>query len=145
MKTLATCKPSEFLKQTNLIKKAVEHWLTVTKIHEIRKRLPELKKLTPDMSEDERKEAFEENKRRSEQQMMDNAMAILDAILEEHPDETLAILALACFVPPDKVDDHPIDFYLTAFTEIMSNQAVLGFFTSLARLVRTDTASASNQ
>lgn len=37
MKNLANCTPSEFLKQTNKIKKSVEKWLKATDIMEIRK------------------------------------------------------------------------------------------------------------
>ena len=43
MKNLANCKPSEFLVQTNRIRKSVENWLTVTDILNIRRNQPELK------------------------------------------------------------------------------------------------------
>ena len=36
LKTLANCKPSEFLKQTNKIRKAAAEWLTATDILEIK-------------------------------------------------------------------------------------------------------------
>ncbi len=47
IKTLSNCKPSEFLKQTNRIRKAVERWLTDTDIANIRKRQP-IKEMVPD-------------------------------------------------------------------------------------------------
>ena len=59
---------------------------------------------------------------------------MLDAILEKHPDETLELLALLCFVEPKDVDKHTMDEYLTAITEMITNSAVIGFFTSLQRL-----------
>jgi hypothetical protein len=43
MKNLANCKPSEFLKQTNRIRKSVSKWLTDTDIANIRKRMPNIK------------------------------------------------------------------------------------------------------
>ena len=142
-KNLATCKPSEFLKQTYRIKNSVEKWLTDTDILNIRKNLPQLVPLSKDMSDEERLAVFEENKRKSQEQLKKNAMAILDAVMDKHADETLAILALCCFVEPDHVDDHPIEFYLNNFTEIISNKAVVGFFTSLAQLEAMNTPDVS--
>ena len=40
MKNLANCKPSEFLVQTNKIRKSVEKWLKITDIMNIRKVVP---------------------------------------------------------------------------------------------------------
>lgn len=129
MKNLANCKPSEFLKQTNRIRKSVEKWLTETDIINIRKRMPEL----PDIVDAEtRKKAMAEQARK-------NMSAILDAALEQHPDETLELLALACFVEPENVDDYPIADYLTAVSELIGNQAVIGFFTSLMQLAQMGT------
>lgn len=129
MKNLANCKPSEFLKQTNRIRKSVEKWLTETDIMNIRKRMPEL----PDIvSPEARQEAMAEQARK-------NLSAILDAALEAHPDETLELLALMCFVEPENVDGYPIADYLGAFGELISNRPVLDFFTSLARLAQTVT------
>lgn len=141
-KNLANCKPSEFLKQTYRIKKSVERWLTDTDILNIRNNMPDLKKFSKDMSDDERKAAFEENKKRSQEQMRKNAMAILDAIMDAHADETLELLALCCFVEPEEVDNHTIDFYLDNFAELISNKSVIGFFTSLAQLGLMNTAGA---
>ena len=54
MKNLANCKPSEFLVQTNKIRKSVEKWLTVTDIMNIRRTQPEL---AEGMSREERQAA----------------------------------------------------------------------------------------
>lgn len=123
-KTLATCKPSEFLRQTNRIRKSVEHWLTVTDIKNLRKRTPVL---GVDASAEERENAVAE-------QMKKNMSAMLDSIMDDHPDETLELLALLCFIEPENVDDYPITEYLMAFTEILSNSTVINFFTSLVQL-----------
>lgn len=123
-KNLANCKPSEFLVQTNKIRKAVEKWLTITDLKGIRKRMPPVKE--GQTAEDRRKEI--------ESQAMKNLSAMLDSIMEEHPEETLELLALMCFVEPENVDDYPISFYLGNFSEIIRDQAVLSFFTSLIQL-----------
>lgn len=124
MKNLANCKPSEFLKQTNKIRKSVSKWLTDTDIMNIRKR-------TSDIPDD----ATEEERARAKlEQAKKNTSAMLDAILDEHPDETLELLALLCFVEPENVDDHTITEYLEAFNELMNDKAVLSFFTSLMQL-----------
>lgn len=121
MKNLANCKPSEFLQQTNKIRKSVGKWLTDTDVMNIRKRVPSL---SDDMSDEDRKKAIDE-------QVNKNATAILDAILEEHPEETLELLGLLCFVEPEHIDDHEVSEYLESFNELMNNQAVFDFFTSL--------------
>lgn len=143
MKNLANCKPSEFLRQTYKIKNSVEKWLTTTEILEIRKNLPTLTKMTPDMTDEERKKVFEENKRRAAEQSRKNMSAILDAVMDKHAEETLEILALCCFIDPDKADDYPIEDYLTSFAELMSNTAVISFFTSLTQLGVLDTSNVS--
>lgn len=142
-KNLANCKPSEFLRQTYRIKKSVEKWLTDTDILNIRKNLPELTPISKDMSKEEQVAIFAENKRKADAQVKNNMMAILDAVMDTHADETLEILALCCFVDPKNVDDFGIDFYIDNFTEIISNQSVISFFTSLAQLGVTDTPGVS--
>lgn len=131
---LANCKPSEFLRQSYRIKKSVEKWLKDTDIINIKKEMPKLTPLTKEMTEAERKEVFEANRIKVHEQTKKNAMAILDAVLDAHADETLEILALCCFVEPNEVDNYTIDFYLNNFTEIINNKAVIDFFISLAQL-----------
>lgn len=142
MKNLATCKPSEFLRQTNRIKKAVEKWLTETDIMTIRKRMPDLLAIREDMTDEELSRVNAENRKRLEAQSKENLSAIFDEIADEHPDETLELLALLCFVEPEKVDDYPMEDYLKAIGEMIGNEAVIGFFTSLARLGLMPTQSA---
>lgn len=124
MKNLANCKPSEFLKQTNKIRKSVEKWLTVTDLENIRKRQPVL---SADMSDEEQKKAYTE-------QAKENISAILDSVLDKHPDETLEVLALMCFVEPKNVDKHTVSEYLGAFNEIVNDKNVIDFLSSLLRL-----------
>lgn len=132
MKNLANCKPSEFLVQTNKIRKSAANWLTMTDIMNIRKVQPLLR---DDMTKEERKKALEDQAKK-------NLSNMLDSILESHPKETLDLLALCCFVDPENVDDYPVSEYLMSFTELMNDEAVLGFFTSLMRLVQKGTLTA---
>ena len=143
LKTLVTCKPTEFLRQTNRIKKSVEKWLTDTDILNIRKRLPALEPMPIGASDEERKAVFARNKRLSEEQAKKNVSAMLDAILEEHPEETLELLGLCCFVEPEHVDDYSVSDYLNAFNSIISDRAVIDFFISLASLGQTNTSKVS--
>jgi len=130
MKTLANCSPREFLKQTNRIRKAVANWLSLTKVMEIRKNLPKFAEdATP---EDKRKAAAA--------QIQKNGMAILDAVLEDHPDETAELLGLMCFIEPDELDNHEMREFFGAFAEMLSCPEIVDFFTSLARLESVNTS-----
>ena len=124
MKNLANCKPTEFLTQTNKIRKYAEKWLTITGIPDTRKNVPPVKE---GQTKEERREEL--NKASKE-----NLRKILDAIMEEHPQETVELIGLMCFVEPEDVDNHPMSFYLESVSEILNDEAVLGFFTSLVNL-----------
>ena len=138
MKNLANCKPSEFLIQTNKIRKSVANWLTVTDIMNIRKRLPELEEAGEGATTDERQAVVERNLKRKNEQVKQNLMDILDAMLVDHPMETLEILALCCFVEPEDVDNHPMSEYIGAITELIETKEVMSFFISLAKLAKID-------
>lgn len=143
LKTLATCKPSEFLRQTNRIKKSVEKWLNVAGIKELRSHAPELEEVTENMTAEEKLKVYERNKERLENQGLKNLSGILDSIMVEHPEETLEVMALCCFVEPENVDDYPMEDYFEAWASLMNNKAVISFFTSLLSLAQTFTSSVS--
>jgi len=130
MKTLANCSPREFLVQTNKIRKAVSEWLTLTKIMEIRKKLPDIPK---DVSEDEKREIVTE-------QIKANANAMLDAVLDEHPNETAELLGLMCFIEPDDLDNHSMTEFFGAISEMINSQEIVDFFISLTRLASVNTS-----
>ena len=134
MKNLSTCTPEEFLKQTVRIKRAAEKWLSLTDIMNIRKNVPELEAIDWDADVDKKAKVMAENNRRRTEQAMANLSKIIDAIAEEHPAETLELLALVCFVEPKDVNKHLMGEYLESITEMITDQAVVGFFTSLAKL-----------
>jgi len=133
MKNLANCKPTEFLKQTNRIRKAVEKWLTDTDIMNIRRTIPEFEKIDDDADAETTREIAKRNREKRREQTRKNFSRIMDAIMEEHPDETLELLALLCFVEPKDVDKHTMDEYFTAISEMLGSEAVIGFFSSLTK------------
>lgn len=138
MKNLANCAPSEFLRQTVKIKRAVERWLTVTEVMEIRRRLPhDIPTITGDMTREEKDKAEKKRREAFDKQSRENLSAMFDSIMEEHPEETLEVLALCCFVDPVDVDSHPMTYYLAAVMEMVQDEAVQGFFSLLMRSVQT--------
>lgn len=124
VKSLANCKPSEFLKQTNAIRHYVEKWLKDIKFADIRKRLPAIPE---GATEEEKKELIAEQSRKNFSEMLDSA-------LEQHPEETLGVLALCCFIPVEQADEQPMEFYVDAIADLMESEAVMRFFTSLVKL-----------
>lgn len=137
-KNLANCTPKEFLIQTNKIRKSAERWLKATDIMNIRRNVPKLE-IPPAASSEETNEIIRKHKIKLQNQAFKNFSDILDAVMENHPDETLEVLALACFVEPKDVNEHKITEYLANVTEILNDEAVISFFTSLMRLGQIDT------
>ena len=137
-KNLANCKPTEFLRQTARVRKAVEKWLKETKIMEIRSRKVEGIETVPDDADlDTAYEIRRRNAQKITAQQRKNFNDILTAVMDEHPDETLELLALLCFIEPKDVDNYDISYYLGNFAELISNKDVINFFTSLAQLGQT--------
>lgn len=130
MKTLATCSPVEFLVQTNKIRRSVESWLTLTKVMEIRKRLPKL----PQGAKPE------DVKKARQEQAKKNFSAILDSVLEEHPQETAELLGMLCFIEPEDLGNHSMLEIISSVNELIASPEVLSFFTSLTQLVQTVTS-----
>ena len=135
MKNLANCKPSEFLKQTNRIRKSVEKWLKITDVMNIRKKMPEgMPEVKSDMSKDEARAVLEKRQMMMAEQSQRNLKEMLDAMLDEHPDETLEVLALCCFVEPEDVDSYSVSEYLSSINELLADSNVRDFFTFLMSL-----------
>ena len=124
MKTLASCTPIEFARQTVLIKNYVAKWLTDTDILNIRKQG------TVGVDGD------------AKQVMKHRLSAMFDAIFAEHPEETIKLLALVCFVPVEEVNDHKMNEYFSALNELINDEAVVGFFISLLGLAQKITLKA---
>lgn len=124
MKTLANCTPREFLAQTNKIRKAAKNWLDKTNILDIRMTAPEL---NIDMSVQEKQAAVRK-------QAQENLYKMLDAVMEDYPDETVDLLCLICFIDPKDADNHAMSEFLGVIGDILSDENVIGFFASLASL-----------
>lgn len=141
MKNLVTCSPTEFLKQTNKIKKSVEKWLKVTDILSIRAKKPEgLMPYRKDLDPEEQKKVLEHNRQLVQKQAHENVMEILDQLLDKHPEETAELLALICFVEPEDKDNHPMREYLSSLAEMLNDDSIIDFFTSLTRWEQKSTA-----
>ena len=124
IKSIANCKPTEFLKQTNAIRKYVEHWFKVTDLEHIRKHLPTIPE---DATQEEKDKLMSEQSRK-------NFSAMLDSALEQHPEETIGLLALCCFIPVEEADEQPVEMYLEVISDLLDSKAVIRFFTSLVQL-----------
>ena len=140
MKNLANCTGREFLAQSVKIKKAVKGWLDITKVLEIRKKKPaDLPEVTEEMTEEEKKKVINERREKVLAQAYQNVEEMFDAVAEEHPDETLEVLALCCFIKPEEVDNYPMTYYLTSIREMAENEDVKAFFSWLMRSGLMDT------
>ena len=137
MKNLANCTPREFLKQTYRIKKCAENWLKETDLLNIRKNVPDLQSIKG-LTGEEREATIAANKKIMSKQIMANLMDMLDKVLDEHADETIELLALCCFVEPEDAENHTMSEYLSAIGDLLSDQGVMNFFTSLAQLDQTN-------
>lgn len=146
MKTLVNCTPTEFFVQTNKIRKSAEKWLKDTNILEIRKRAPQ-GDFTPSqgMSEDEIKSLIEKRKEAWAEQAKKNLFDMLESMLEKNVDETIELLALVCFVEPEHANDHTMSEYLKNINELIMDEAVVGFFTSLGSLGETNIGTVAKQ
>jgi hypothetical protein len=135
MKTLANCTPREFAAQTVKIKKAAEKWLKLTDIIKIRKRVPEdLPEVKEGMTPSDVENIMARRKEIIREKALENMSAIFDACFEEHPDETLEVIALCCFLEPEKLDEYETADLLAAALDMVENETVMRFFTLLMRL-----------
>lgn len=135
MKTLANCKPTEFMAQTVRIKKAAEKWLKLTDIMSIRKRVPEnLPTVEEGMTPTEVESITKRRKEIIREKSLENMSAVFDACFEKHPKETLEVIALCCFMEPADIDNHETKELLNAALEMAEDETVIRFFTLLMRL-----------
>jgi hypothetical protein len=145
MKNLANCTPTEFLVQTNKIRKSVEAWLKATDIANIRARKPQLIPITKDMTDDEKLEATIKNKIAMKEQTMANLSLMFDNMLEKDADKTAELLALINFVEPKDVNNYKIVEYLANINDLLEDEDVVSFFTSLMRLAQMNTSGVAKR
>lgn len=141
MKNLAKCTPSEFAVQTVKIKDIVRNWLELTKILEIRQKQPTYKMCAKDAPAEVRAEVIKENAKLKKEQAMKNLSEMLDSCLAEHPQETIEVLALCCFVDPADADNHLMEEYLECILDMFESKAVMRFFSLLAQVRMQETST----
>lgn len=146
MKTLVNCTPTEFFVQTNKIRKSAEKWLKDTNILEIRKRAPQGDFVASQgTSEEEIKSSIEKRKAAWAEQAKKNLFDMIGAVCEDYPKETIELMALVCFIDPKDADNHTMSEYLQCINEIIMDDAVMGFFTSLASLGATNIGTVASR
>lgn len=133
MKNLANCTPVEFLRQSNKIRHQVSTWLKETGVLEIRKHTCELLPVTDKMTDDEKAKVEEENKKRIDAQTKQNISDMLDAALDVNAEKTYELLGLLCFIEPEEAGDVKPFVLLNNFAEMVNDEDVMGFFSSLMR------------
>ena len=143
MKNLATCKPSEFIAQTAKIREAVAGWLEITEFERIRNKKPIFEMLPADATAEQKALVIQHNAEKMKKQTVDNLNEILDNMLSKHPQETMKVLALCCFVEPTEIDNYTIDQYFDCVMDMVENKSVMRFFSLLVRLDQKPTSIAS--
>lgn len=138
IKTIATCKPIEFFKQTVKIKNAVQAWLTTTDIIAIVKKVAPQELVPDDATDVEKMAIMRNNADKRREQVKKNISEAFDVVMGEHPQETLEILALCCFIEPEKANDYKVSYYLKAFNQLISDKDTIDFFISLAQMGQTN-------
>lgn len=136
-KNLANCTPDEFLDQTYLIMNAAEKFMKVNDILGIRGRKVEGLQEIPADNEEEADRIRKENAKKITAQRMKNVKDLLTSMLHTNKSETLELLALSCFITPEDINNYSMPYFLRNVGEMISNQDVLAFFTSLAQLEQT--------
>ena len=134
MKNLANCTPTEFVKQTVKIRKTVVEWFNKTKVLEIRQTQPTLIDIMPNATKAEKEEIRAENTKRQNEQAKKNLLKMFDMAFEEFPENTLEVLAAICFTDYSEIDTHTMSEYFGSLNEMINDENVIGFFTSLVRL-----------
>ncbi len=141
-KNLANCTPEEFLDQSYLIMDAAEKFMKVNDILGIRSRKVEGLQEIPTDNEEEAERVRRENAKKITAQRMKNVKDLLTSMMHTHKSETLELLALSCFIDPADVNNYTMPFFLRNVGEMISDQDVLAFFTSLAQVEQTGIFSA---
>ena len=142
MKNLANCTPREFAAQTALMADALEKWVKLTDLINVRRNVPDLPvipKLNDNATEEQilaRERVIKERNIILRTAALENFFQIMRSALRDHPEETLEVVAYACFIPFDKIDDYKMKDLLRCITEMIKDEDVLDFFTSLSDLGR---------
>lgn len=132
------------MRQTAKIRRAVSKWLTATDLMAIRQRMPQgMPEVQPDMSKEEKRAVLDKRQQMMTEQSQKNLEAILDALLDLHPDETIELVGLCCFIEPEELDNYKTTDLLGAIMEMLGDENVINFFTLFMRLGTNNISTAS--
>lgn len=145
MKNLANCTPTEFLTQTNKIRKSVYGWLKLTDIMNIRQKRPKLTPLSNEMSDEERTQVILDNKEAMKEQARENFSLMLDKMLDDYPEQTLEVIGLINFIDKSDLDNYKMVDLMANTLEMFEDEAVMGFFGLLMRLGSKNTSSVAQK
>lgn len=145
MKNLANCTPTEFLTQTNKIRKSVYGWLKLTDIMNIRQKRPKLTPLSNEMSDEERAQVILDNKEAMKEQARENFSLMLDKMLDDYPEQTLEVIGLINFIDKSELDNYKMVDLMANTLEMLEDEAVMGFFGLLMRLGSKNTSSVAQK
>lgn len=130
-KNIANCTTIEFLKQANKIRHAVEDFLDVTGIMKIRENAPTYE---PTDTKEIKEEKLKKQRR-------ENFSKILDECLENHTEETVKIIGLACFKTQEEAEQMPVNELFSVVFEMLGSERVVDFFMKYLLSALTNTES----
>ena len=122
MKTIANLSGVEFLRAINRTRHAVEKLMKVTDVLGIWKKMPTF---TGEETEEEKHEM-------ARAQIKKNLNDILDALLENHPEETFECIMALCVRDEGEPEPDGIELVMAAFN-LISDQRVMDFLLQLGK------------
>ena len=129
MKTIANLNGVEFLRAINRTRYAVEKLMSVTDVLSLWKKNPVF------TGEETPEEKLEKQKKQLKQNLSD----MLDALLEEHPEETYECIMALCVREQGEPEPDGIEMVMAAFN-LISDKRVLDFLLQLGKsgLINTE-------
>ena len=122
MKTIANLNGVEFLRAINRTRHAVEKLMKVTDVLGIWKKMPTFTG----------EETEEEKHKMARAQIKKNLNDILDALLENHPEETFECIMALCVRDEGEPEPDGIELVMAAFN-LISDQRVMDFLLQLGK------------
>lgn len=130
MRTIANLSGVEFLRAINRTRHAVEKLMTVTDVLTICRKNPTFTG----------KETAEEKMAMQKNQIKQNLNDMLDALLEEHPEETHSCIMAMCVRDDGEPEPDGVELVMAAFS-LISDKRVLDFLLQLGKSGLIDTGN----
>lgn len=122
LKNLANCSPKEFLVQTNKIRYLAKEFITDTDILNWRANI---------VTDEVKSAAADEREDMVKSNILSELDKILDILLEKDIDRTVALLCYCCFIDPKDEGKYKVTDIIESITEMVTDPAVISFFTRL--------------